>query len=146
MLFRSNAVNAVEDLAGNLVDSAKDFLGIKSPSRVMAKEVGPYIPQGVAVGVEREIPRAARAVAEQRADLTTRGRAAVEAETASISVGLTAKSGGGGGPEPVSGGGQVINVYVEGRALESTEKARNMGRELGAETAREMRRRGASPI
>ncbi len=140
----ASAINAVADLAGNLVDSAKDFLGIRSPSRVMEKEVGPYIPQGVAVGVEKEIPRTERTVAEQMADLTNRVRAAVEAETASISVGLTTR-GGGGDPAPAPGGGLVINVYVDGGAAESVEKARNMGRELGAEAAREMRRRGAVP-
>lgn len=138
------AINAVKDLTGNLVDSAKDFLGIKSPSRVMAKEVGPYIPQGVAAGVEKEIPKTEQAVAEQLAGLTDRVRAAVEAETSNISVGLTAR-GNSGDTNPSPAAGTVINVYVDGRAVESVEKARNMGRELGAETAREIRRRGAVP-
>ena len=38
------AINAVADLARNVIDGAKNFFGIKSPSRVMAKEVGPYLP------------------------------------------------------------------------------------------------------
>lgn len=139
------AINAVADLASSVVDKAKNFLGINSPSRVMAKEVGPYIPQGVAVGVEKEIPRTERAVAEQMANLTDRVRAAVEAETSNISVGLTAKGGGGNPHDPApASAGMVVNVYVGG-VPESTEKARNMGRELGAETAREIRRRGGVP-
>lgn len=138
------AINAVADLASSVVDKAKDFLGINSPSRVMAKEVGPYIPQGVAVGVEKEIPRTERAVAEQMAGLTDRVRAAVEAETANISVGLASRTSGD-DPDPVPVAGTVINVYVDGGAAENTEKARNVGREIGAETAREMRRRGYAP-
>ncbi len=139
------AINAVADLAGSVVSGAKDFFGIKSPSRVMAREVGPYLPQGVAMGVEQEIPKTERTVAQQLAGLTDRVRSAVEAETANISVGLTAKGDGGNFPEPTSGAGLVVNVYVGNGVPEGTEKARNLGRELGAETARELRRRGAAP-
>lgn len=136
------AINAVADLARNVIDGAKNFFGIKSPSRVMAKEVGPYLPQGVAVGVEKEIPKAERAVSKQLAGLTDRVRAAVELETANISVGLTAKGNGWTPPDPAPNGGTVVNVYVSGGTPENGEKARNLGRELGQETARELRRRG----
>lgn len=136
------AINAVADLARNVIDGAKNFFGIKSPSRVMAKEVGPYLPQGVAVGVEKEIPKAERAVSKQLAGLTDRVRAAVEAETANISVGLTAKGNGWTPPDPAPNGGTVVNVYVSGGTPENRETARNLGRELGQETARELRRRG----
>lgn len=136
------AINAVADLARNVVNSAKSFLGIKSPSRVMAKEVGPYLPQGIAKGVEEEIPKTERAVAQQMAGLTDRIRAAVEAETANISVGFEAKTNGTDRQEPPPSGSTVINVYVDGSTLESPGKARNLGRELGAEAARELRRRG----
>ena len=136
------AINAVADLARNVIDGAKNFFGIKSPSRVMAKEVGPYLPQGVAVGVEKEIPKTERAVSKQLAGLTDRVRAAVEAETANISVGLTAKGNGYDPPEPAPNGSLVVNVYTGSGMPESAEKARNLGRELGQETARELRRRG----
>lgn len=136
--------NKVSDFATGILNGIKSTLGIHSPSRVMAKEVGPYIPQGVAVGVEKEIPRTERAVSKQLAGLTDRVRAAVEAETANISVGLTAKGKGGDPPDPAPNGGMVVNVYVSG-APENGEKARNLGRELGQETARELRRRGMAP-
>lgn len=139
------AINAVADLARNVIDGAKNFFGIKSPSRVMAKEVGPYLPQGVAVGVEKEIPKTERAVSKQLAGLTDRVRAAVEAETANISVGFTAKGNRGDPPEPAPNGGMVVNVYVGGGLPGNAEKARNLGRELGQETAWELRRRGAAP-
>lgn len=137
------AINAVADLARSVIDGAKNFFGIKSPSRVMAKEVGPYLPQGVAVGVEQEIPKTERAVSKQLAGLTDRVRAAVEAETANISVGLTAKGNNADPPEPEPNGGLVVNVYMSSMP-ENREKARNLGRELGEETARELRRRGVA--
>ena len=92
--------------------------------------------------MEKEIPKAERAVSKQLAGLTDRVRAAVEAETANISVGLTAKGNGWTAPDPAPNGGTVVNVYVSGGTPENGEKARNLGRELGQETARELRRRG----
>lgn len=39
-------------VAGNAVKGVKDFLGIKSPSRVFRDEVGQWIPAGIGVGVK----------------------------------------------------------------------------------------------
>lgn len=43
---------AAKKVANSVLDSIKKALGIKSPSRVMAEEVGRFIPPGVAVGIE----------------------------------------------------------------------------------------------
>lgn len=43
----------VSDFFGGILDNAKDFLGINSPSKVFADEVGVYMAQGVGVGFER---------------------------------------------------------------------------------------------
>lgn len=43
--------NSLKDLASNALKSAKNFLGIKSPSRVFANEVGKWIPLGIAEGI-----------------------------------------------------------------------------------------------
>ena len=55
----SNAASWLKDkisgFASGVVDSVKGFFGIHSPSRVMAKEVGKYLPQGIAVGVDDEM-------------------------------------------------------------------------------------------
>ncbi|AYG02366.1 phage tail protein [Gryllotalpicola protaetiae] len=45
------AVQKVKDLAGSIVNGAKAALGIGSPSRVFAREVGAMIPAGAALGV-----------------------------------------------------------------------------------------------
>ena len=44
--------DCIWDTLNGLVDRAKDALGIFSPSRVMAKEVGAFIPAGIGVGIE----------------------------------------------------------------------------------------------
>ncbi|SFE83954.1 phage tail tape measure protein [Peptostreptococcus sp. D1] len=45
----------IEDALGGLVDRAKEALGIFSPSRVMANQVGQYIPAGIGVGISDNI-------------------------------------------------------------------------------------------
>lgn len=48
----TKAVRAAADMAKGAVDSVKNALGIHSPSRVFRDEVGRYVPEGVAVGIE----------------------------------------------------------------------------------------------
>jgi len=45
--------SAARDVAASAVSAAKSALGIGSPSKVMASEVGQWIPAGLAVGVDR---------------------------------------------------------------------------------------------
>lgn len=47
-------LDAAANAAGNALNWMKKKLGIKSPSRVFRDEVGKFIPQGIAVGVEAE--------------------------------------------------------------------------------------------
>ena len=48
--------NSVKSWGSELVGSFKDFFGIHSPSTLMAKEIGQYLPQGIGVGFEDELP------------------------------------------------------------------------------------------
>ena len=55
----SGITNAVRGLVGaaidackSLVDGVKSFFGIHSPSKLMANEVGKFLPAGIAVGIE----------------------------------------------------------------------------------------------
>ncbi|MCZ4604998.1 phage tail tape measure protein [Streptomyces sp. Lzd4kr] len=45
-----------KDFVGGIVDSVKSGFGIFSPSRVMAKEVGRFLPPGIVEGAEDEAP------------------------------------------------------------------------------------------
>ena len=49
---KDNFVKKIEDFFAGLVDGVKSVLGIASPSKVMAKEVGQWIPKGVASGID----------------------------------------------------------------------------------------------
>lgn len=48
-------VGAAIDACRSLVDNVKGFFGIHSPSRLMADEIGKYIPEGMAVGITRNL-------------------------------------------------------------------------------------------
>lgn len=69
----------------------KGFLGIHSPSKVFADEVGKFIPPGISLGVEQAMPRAMRDMGEELSALAT----------------LPLPSGG----TTTNMGGVVINVY-----------------------------------
>lgn len=45
--------DAATKVAQSALDAIKSFFGIASPSRLMQLEIGPYIPQGLAIGIEK---------------------------------------------------------------------------------------------
>ena len=46
-----NLYNSMRNIASKALNAAKEKLGIHSPSRVFANEVGKYIPEGITVGI-----------------------------------------------------------------------------------------------
>ena len=46
-------ITSVVSMCQGALQAVKNFFGIKSPSKVMANEVGRYIPEGIAVGIEK---------------------------------------------------------------------------------------------
>jgi phage-related protein len=50
--FAGNIKDAVAEAGSKALAGIKDFFGIASPSKLMANEVGKYIPAGIAVGIE----------------------------------------------------------------------------------------------
>ena len=75
----------------NILGWIKGFLGIHSPSKVFADEIGKFIPPGITLGVEQAMPRAMREMGEELSALAT----------------LPLPSGG----STTNMGGVVINVY-----------------------------------
>lgn len=69
-----NAVGGLIDTAknacSNLVGGVKDFFGIASPSKLMAKEVGKFLPEGIAVGIEDNMDSANKAMVKMNSTLT----------------------------------------------------------------------------
>ncbi len=49
-------IDAAKDAAGKALDGIKDFLGIKSPSRVFRDQVGKMMALGMGIGFEKNVP------------------------------------------------------------------------------------------
>ena len=46
-------IKKIKGFGSGVLDGIKDFFGINSPSKLMADEVGKWIPEGIAVGIEK---------------------------------------------------------------------------------------------
>lgn len=57
-----NLYNAMRNIASKALNAAKEKLGIHSPSRVFANEVGKYIPEGITVGIEANAANTLKAI------------------------------------------------------------------------------------
>lgn len=89
----------IQGFGESVVGGLKDFFGIASPSKLMAKEVGKWLPEGIAVGIEDN----AKSVLQSMKDVTV---GAVSGARAGLSTGGTISAGG-----TVVGGGVVNNFY-----------------------------------
>ena len=56
----------ISGFVGNVTDWLKSFFGINSPSKLMADEVGKFLPQGIAVGIDKN----AKSVMESMKNVT----------------------------------------------------------------------------
>lgn len=50
--FGSSIGEKLKEIAGNAFSGIKKFFGIESPSKLMRDQIGRYIPEGIAVGIE----------------------------------------------------------------------------------------------
>lgn len=69
--FGNVVKNTVKKVGKKITNEIKSFFGIKSPSRLMEKEVGKFLPQGIAQGFEKEIPATIDAVENSLSKLNT---------------------------------------------------------------------------
>ena len=76
----------VKSFFSGIVDGAKSALGIHSPSRVFAKEVGRWIPPGVGSGIEDSMPDLEKQTDKEMEALADRMQAAVNVETGKITL------------------------------------------------------------
>lgn len=128
----------VSDKFNSLVSSVKSGLGIASPSKVFAK-IGGFMADGVGVGWDDEFSDIQKDInksldfnaAIQRSIPIVRGVA-----SSMVPRGVY----GGQNVTNNTNSSMVFNINVSGAS--NREEARNIGREIGAETQREMRRRG----
>ena len=121
-----------------LVNSVKSGLGIASPSKVFAK-IGGFMADGVGVGWDDEFSDIQKDI-NKSLDFSAAIQKAIPI-VRSVASSMV--------PRGVFGGQNVTNntnsstvFYINVSGASNREEARNIGREIGAETQREMRRRG----
>ena len=78
--------NSVYNFFSNIVRNAKNALGIHSPSKVFADEVGEWIPPGIGQGVEKKMPELYSQMDDEMESLGKRMQMAVNVETGKIAV------------------------------------------------------------
>lgn len=62
-------MDQIAGFAGGIVDGIKGFLGIHSPSRVMRDQVGKFVSEGMAVGIEDEADAPVQAIEDMGAEM-----------------------------------------------------------------------------
>ena len=90
--LRNWIIEKVKELARGILDGMKSALGIHSPSKLFKDEVGRFIPQGVAVGIEADTDSALKAIDNMNDDIISEMNKAVAYETGSINAKASVKS------------------------------------------------------
>ena len=106
-------VSDVKSFFSGIVDGVKDALDINSPSRVMKKEVGRWIPPGVGEGIEEEMPELYDQTDEEMVKLAEHMQAAVDVETGKITVRSKAQAEHTADTEMPTGGDTYIDEHIE---------------------------------
>lgn len=78
--------NKVSNLANSLLDAAKDALGINSPSKEFADEVGRWIMPGVGKGLDKSMPATLKDMKAKAGELVSAMRAEMSASAGQLSV------------------------------------------------------------
>ena len=73
----SDLVGAAGDALGGLVGGIKDKFKIGSPSKLMAEEIGRWIPAGIAVGIKENLGVLSSAMSDVESSIRTSGSASI---------------------------------------------------------------------
>lgn len=82
--------NKITGFGDSIVGGFKSALGIHSPSRVMRDMVGKFIPQGISVGIDAEMPNTIDDIQGNIDDLYSELRGTVDIETAKTTAAVAA--------------------------------------------------------
>lgn len=72
-------LDRIGGFASSVISSIKSFFGIHSPSKIMEKEVGKWLPPGIAIGFDKSMPELNKDIDKQLDKLTDKMQAGVEA-------------------------------------------------------------------
>lgn len=113
-------VDAAKSAAKSAFEAAKEFLGIKSPSRLFRYGIGQYIPEGMALGIKDNVSMVSKAMN----DLTKEATGTINAD---VSMGISQSKYGNlagmNGMNANSGFQQNVNIYAP-KELSPSEVAR----------------------
>lgn len=82
----------ISGFVSGIVDGFKEGLDIHSPSRVMADEIGRFLPPGITVGMDKAMPAALQDMKSQMAAMIEQARATISAEQARLGATFNAQS------------------------------------------------------
>ena len=85
--------NKVSNLANSLLDAAKDALGINSPSKEFADEVGRWIMPGVGKGLDKSMPATLKDMRAKAGELVSAMQAEMSASAGQLTVGASHAAG-----------------------------------------------------
>lgn len=83
--------DAATNIARSAFNAIKGFFDIGSPSRLMRYKIGPYIPQGLAIGIEQNAGYVTDAMDDLGLQSTSRLRSAIAAGTSRAGAGTTGR-------------------------------------------------------
>lgn len=85
-------LDKIKGFGKGILNGLKSFFGIKSPSKLMRDEVGKFLPQGIAVGIEADTDKALDSIDKMNDEIYDRMKQAVNMETGAMSFSGTAGS------------------------------------------------------
>lgn len=83
---------AIKNVCSSMLNGIKSFFGIHSPSTLMRDQVGKYLPQGIAVGIETDTGKALDSIDKMNDEIYDRMKQAVNMETGKMAFSGTAGS------------------------------------------------------
>lgn len=85
-------LSKISGFMDDIVGGVKSFFQIKSPSRLMANEIGRFLPPGITVGMDKAMPSALQDMKSQMAAMMEQARATISAEQARLGATFNAQS------------------------------------------------------
>lgn len=82
----------ISGFVSGIVDGFKEGFNIHSPSRVMANEIGRFLPPGITVGMDKAMPAALQDIKSQMSAMMEQARATISAEQARLGATFNAQS------------------------------------------------------
>ena len=122
--------NKIKSFGKGVLDGIKDFFGIASPSKIMAKLVGKFLPMGIAVGFEDEMPKTIKDI-DKSLDLANRS---ISADLSNMTVGLgrnIAQPYYRGDTVTTTNNNQVINFYQKAESPDEISRRLRIDARLG---------------